>query len=399
MATCVPSDRNVSSILRRQHDKQSIEELKHLVRCKTLELERARAEAEAQNEVQEARRLKLQELFTTASSERDEAREQLLKLTQRLKEYSTKHHIMSSDDSLWPDTMPISEPDEVKPSAAAATAMHLISSPLDGLADQFSWNLAGHNLGHLELRSAPQMHQSLTQFTKIHCSNLTELQDQPFYHDKEQGLSLAERQESEQQHQVESYLPHVFQDKSTDHDLSVPQQEAGATANGRRELSNPFLGVAEHGHMTCQNPQSDLVFPFPSIDHSTQAAMMDPLPQRRHPTRPQNTVHTVQIPKISTSPSNSLFRAPMALHMPNSHSPTYALDPLQVKLPLSSSHPSISPPTGIDKTPIADAFITPLQSGSAAASSSSQLLRSPPFDSQRKWIPMPCPPYHDSQGS
>jgi hypothetical protein len=427
---CTPNDNNAPWILQQQQNGEGIEELKQLLFCASLELERTRANAEARRQLSEARLLQLHELLTTTQRERDEARAQLLKLNHRLAEYSTltntQQRVMTSDRSHWPDTTLVAaESHELNPSTAAA--MHSISSPLIGLTEEFHWNSAGHHFGfrHPDLRLDADLHQPPTPSSKIHSSNLIELQDQPFYQHNEQGLSLVERQESEQeQHQVESHLPHPVQDNSTDYDMwqQQQQQEEGTAATCRRQPSNLFLGVAESsagGHMTCHNRKPGLVLASPSsILGSTPAdipahlpeppesdlqvmlstlpergkllqavvqagpllqtlLMAGPLPQWTHP---PPRMDTVQIPKISMCPSpNSLPIGPMAHHVPNTHSPS---DPLQVNPPVSSSHHILNQPPRINEPPTAAAFISPLQSGSAVASSSSQLLCAPMFNSQ-----------------
>ena len=128
---------------------QGIEELKHLLFCATLELDRERAIAEMQRQIQKAKLLRLQELLTVTRRERDEAHEHLQKLNHRLADIltNTQHHVMSSDRSQWPDSrLTAAEPDGLNPlnpsttttTTGTAAVMHSNSSPLVGLTDQFS---------------------------------------------------------------------------------------------------------------------------------------------------------------------------------------------------------------------------------------------------------------------
>jgi len=414
--TCAPNDNGAWNLQpQHYHQGESIEELKRLLFCATLEMESVRANAESQRQVQEARLLQLQELLLVTSRERDEAREQLLKLNQRLAEYS----MLTNTQHQWPDTrLAAAEPDELNPSTTtttAAAAMHSNSSQFVGLADQFRWNSTGHDFDfpHLDLRPDVDLHQPSTSTSRVHCSNLTELQQQPFYHQNEQQLSFVERQEPEQQHQVESHLPLLVDDKFW-------QQQQEAAAAGIKQPSNPFLGIAEPsagGHVTYHDPKPGSP---PSIFGSTSPAMpthlpeppesdlqvmlstlpergkllqavvqagpllqtlllAGPLPQWRYP---PPTLDTAEIPMISMSVSpNSLPIGPMVHHVLNSNSPTATLDPLQVNSPVSSSHQSLSPRKRINE-PHTSAFITSLHSASAAASSSSKLLCAPMFNTQ-----------------
>lgn len=441
---CVPNDNGVWTLQQPQqyHHGEGIEELKHLLFCATLELERARANAESQSQLQEAKLRHLQELLTVACRERDEAREQLLKLNHRLAEYSmltnTQHHVTSRDRSSWLDTrLAVTEPIELNPSTTTTTtaAMHSNSSQLVGLGDQFRWNSVGHDFDfpHLDLRADVDLHQPQPQpqpqpptssSSKVHCSNLMELQEQPFYQQKEQQLSFVERQEPEvpeqqRRHQVESHRPLLVDDKSTDYDFW--QQGAGI-----RQPLNQFLGIQEpsaHGHMTTyQNPKPDLLHTSPaSILDPTSPTMPTHLPEPPEsdlqfmlsalPERgkllqavvqagpllqtlllagplpqwiyPPPALDTTEIPTISMSLSpNSLPLGPMVHHhVPSPNIPTSALDPLQANSsPGSSSHQSLSPCARINEHHTS--FITSLQSTSAAASSSSKFLCTPMFNSQ-----------------
>eukprot|EP00249_Psilotum_nudum_P027024 c34261_g1_i1 orf=150-641(+) len=63
---------------------ESTEELSHMLVCASMELESARAAAKAHRKLHDARVRHLEELLKTTRRERDEAREQCLKLQERL---------------------------------------------------------------------------------------------------------------------------------------------------------------------------------------------------------------------------------------------------------------------------------------------------------------------------
>lgn len=380
---------------------ETIRELKYLLFSTSVELERTRANAEMQKQRQDAQLRELQEAVTSILRERDEARQQLQQLSQRLAEYSaltnTQSHVMSSDRSQWPETrLVVAEPEELNPTtaaAAAAAAMRSISSPLVGPADQFRSNSGRFRLdadqsqnpsSRLHFSNPADLHQPLNPSARIHFSNLNESQDEQLYHHNEQRLNLVKRQDSEQQQQqqqIESLLRHLVQDKSTDYDLWRPQQQEAAITGSSQPSSSLFLEVAEpsaRGHMTCHDPEPDLILPSPSsiLDSNAVARpahlpeppesdlevmlknlpergkllpavmkagpllktllMAGPLPKWIHP---PNSLENAPIPKIS------LPMAPMVPYLPNPQSPTTSLDPLQVNPLVSSSRHS--PPTRI----------------------------------------------------
>lgn len=378
---------------------ESIRELKYLLFSTSVELERTRANVVMQKQRQDAQLRELQEAVTSILRERDEARQQMQQLSQRLAEYSaltnTQRHVMSSDRSQWPETrLVVAEPEELNPTtaAAAAAAMHSISSPLVGPADQFRSNSGRFRLdadqpqnpsSRLHFSNPADLHQPLNPSSRIHFSNLNESQDEQLYHHNEQRLNLVKRQESEQQHQIESLLRHLVQDKSTDYDLWRPQQQEAAITGSSQPSSSLFLEVAEpsaRGHMTCYDPEPDLILPSPSsiLDSNAVARpahlpeppesdlevmlknlpergkllpavmkagpllktllMAGPLPKWIHP---PTSLENAPIPKIS------LPIAPMVPYLPKPQSPTASLDPLQVNPLVSSSRHSLSPPTRI----------------------------------------------------
>lgn len=408
---------------------ESIRELKYLLFSTSLELERTRANAEMQKQRQDARLRELQEVVGSILRERDEARQQLQQLSQSLAEYSTltntQRHVMSSERPQWPETrLAAAEPEELNPTTAAAVAaaIHSISSPLAGPADQFRCNSGSFQpqnpSSRFHFSNPADLHQPLNPSSRFHFS--CESQDEPFYHHNEQRLNLVNLQESEQrQHRIESHLRHLVQDKSTEYDLRRPQQqEAAVTGSSQPSSSSLFLEVAEPtsagGHMTCHDPKQDLILPSPSPILDSPPAhlpeppesdlevmlknlpergkllpavmkagpllktllMAGPLPKWIHP---PNSMENPPIPKISLCASpNSLPMPPMVPYLPNPQSPTTSLDPLQVN---PSGH-SLSPPTIIEEPPIAVPFITSLQSGSGAAMTSSKGLRTVNLSSQ-----------------
>ena len=222
---------------------------------------------------------------------------------------------------------------------------------------------------HFDLRPDVDLHQPSISSSKVHCSNVSELQEQPFYHDNEQQLpSFVERQETEQQHQVEFHLSPFIEDKSTNYDYWQQQPQQEAAAAGIRQPSNLFRGIAESStgsHMTYQNPKQGLVLasspPYlgsapavmpahlpeppesdlqvmlstlPERGKLLQAVMQagpllqalllaGPLPQWRHPPSP----HGIQwrSPEYLCAP---LPVGPLAHHLPRPHIPTAGMDPL-----------------------------------------------------------------------
>jgi hypothetical protein len=167
-----------------------MEELKQLLSWSFLELERA-----------EARLLHLQEILT---------KPKLLKLQAEYCKMVTntqQHVVMSIDRSEWPNTKLAGEDLNVDPYSTLLDDSSSHSPP-----DQFCWNsIPAH---HFDLRPEVDLHRPPTSYSKFECSNLLELNDQPFCHQNEQQLSSVEQQQSEELQQIESHLlaspPSIF---------------------------------------------------------------------------------------------------------------------------------------------------------------------------------------------
>eukprot|EP01018_Ginkgo_biloba_P020611 Gb_26573 [translate_table: standard] len=401
---------------------ESMEELKHLLFCASVELETARANAEAQTQLHESRLQHLQELLRTTRRERDEAREQLMKLKQKLGHSTVTNHNSAIDmdilanrggRSMWPDTK-LTNPDDIP--SCSNNYMHRCSPSADPVArdspttvglDEIHWNLPENHFDFNEMHGPRNQlqHQPPTSASTDHNadgSNLVELnpaldlqqedEREPFYQlQQQQQLRLVEN--SDQQLDSDRLHSLGLEDK-------LPWQAGMASANGHMQhpschlktgsalasllspLDSNFSPPVLPAHLP-EPPEADLQVMLSSLPEKgklLQAVMQagpllqtlllaGPLPQWRHP---PPALDAVEIPRISMATSPSLPVGPMA-HMSGPHSP--ALDPCSINSPLSSSHHS--PCTRINEP--SAALISSLQSGSAP--SSSRLVCGPTLNS------------------
>jgi len=303
----------------------------------------------------EPRLLHLKELLTVTRKERDEAREQLLKLVAEYCDMVTNTQqavVMSIDQLEWPNTLPASADHNLED----YSTMHCDSS-FHSPPEQFSRNSTFTNPFDLEL--GINLHRLPTS-----CSNLLESQEHPFYPQNEQPLGFIEQQQSEQLQHVESHFlgpPSVLsctRAAMPAHQPEPPKDNFEVRRGTLPERGNLLEAVMQAGPL------------FETL-HLT-----GPLPQWKHPPAPQDFVEILRI-SMSSSHNSRLPTGPLVHHVPSPEGPA---DRLQVNSAVSSSHHSVRPRTRTNKPPTA-ALVTCAQSGSAAASNSSKLLVAPVLNS------------------